>query len=595
MSNFRSPVCCVLGHVDAGKSSTLDKIRGTKFQKREAGGITQNITAWNLSVSDIKHFLDVYSNEPTTLPGLLMIDTPGHEAFIQLRTTGANLCDIAILVVDIHKGIEKQTIESIQLLKESKTPFVIAMNKLDTLSGWKSIKNGCFKNNSKEQSETSLYQLKRCRDQLFLQFANLGINIEFYNQNRDYKTTVNVVPVSAQTGEGIPDLLTVLLRISEKFMKKRIEFHRDHFRGLVLKEDRLPGHGIGYNVLLIDGILDVNSKLYFNQYPTSIKTILKYDHNNNQYHSVASVTAACACIIVLSQPTDTTAITTTTGTTNEVVGAGSTFSYAANSLAKLSATGDKSSDKSTVILSVVKKGIWGVWLYSNTFGTLHALHKLFTDSGMPIAGYQVGPIYKADLMKMATLGLIVNFGSELTDEAEKFAKCNNVTIISDSIVYRLLEQAQKYQEQRNLRLIEESQAERALAIYPCKLSIEKGCVFRAYDPIIIGVKVIEGSLKKGTPLCCFSKTTGEIIEIGTVYQMKTPLGDVIESVVANKTASIEIRDSKKKVGVHFQETDLLYSSITRKSLDALKLYFKGDLTSKDIKLLSELKNKKKII
>jgi len=121
----------VLGHVDSGKTSLLDKIRGTGVQGREAGGITQHIGASFLPSETIQQMCGQLAtklkNPEQDVPGLLVIDTPGHEVFTNLRTRGGSAADIAILVVDTNRGFQPQTNESLKILQARKVPFVVAL------------------------------------------------------------------------------------------------------------------------------------------------------------------------------------------------------------------------------------------------------------------------------------------------------------------------------------------------------------------------------------------------------------------------------------------------------------------------------------
>src|SRR3989338_3829425 len=138
---IRQPVIVLVGHVDHGKSSILERIKGISILPKEAGKITQTIKAYTVSLDDIKEITGNLMESlkiKITIPGILLIDSPGHEAFTTLRKRGGNIADIAIVVIDINEGIKPQTLEAIEILKQYKTPFIIAANKIGLIQGWRS-------------------------------------------------------------------------------------------------------------------------------------------------------------------------------------------------------------------------------------------------------------------------------------------------------------------------------------------------------------------------------------------------------------------------------------------------------------------------
>ncbi|KAF9348156.1 hypothetical protein BGX34_002638 [Mortierella sp. NVP85] len=173
--NLRLPICCILGHVDTGKTKLLDKIRQTNVQEGEAGCITQQIGATYFPLETIKQktaILNKDGSKEYRLPGLLIIDTPGHESFTNLRSLGSSLRNVAILVAD--------TLESLKLLRDRKAPFSVALNKVDCPFGWKAIPDNLFVGSLSKQSvaiQRSFYTLK---DLVIASFQENGLNAVLY-------------------------------------------------------------------------------------------------------------------------------------------------------------------------------------------------------------------------------------------------------------------------------------------------------------------------------------------------------------------------------------------------------------------------------
>ncbi|KAF8377571.1 hypothetical protein HHK36_030953 [Tetracentron sinense] len=253
--NLRSPICCIMGHVDTGKTKLLDCIRGTKVQEGEAGGITQQIGATYFPAENIRERTsELKADAKLKVPGLLVIDTPGHESFMNLRSRGSDLCDIAILVVDIMHGLEPQTIESLNLLKMRNTEFIVALNKVDRLYGWKTCSNAPIVKAMKQQSKDVQNEFNMRLTQIITQFMEQGLNTELYYKNKELGDTFNIVPTSAISGEGIPDLLLLLVQWTQKTMVEKLMFSNE-VQCTVLEVKVIEGHGTTIDVVLVNGVL----------------------------------------------------------------------------------------------------------------------------------------------------------------------------------------------------------------------------------------------------------------------------------------------------------------------------------------------------
>lgn len=262
--NLRSPICCILGHVDTGKTKILDNIRKTNVQDNEAGGITQQIGATYIPSEALLTRTDELRKGreyEIKVPGLLVIDTPGHESFTNLRTRGSSLCDIAILVVDLMHGLEAQTLESIELLRQKKTPFIIALNKVDRINDWKVVPNAPIRESlNRQKKHTMLHyedRLQACSTMLM----ERGLNVALYWKNKEPRKIVNMVPTSAITGEGICDMLQLLIKLTTSLMAEKLMFLSE-VQCSVLEVKAIEGLGTTVDVVLVNGQLNEGKKEY---------------------------------------------------------------------------------------------------------------------------------------------------------------------------------------------------------------------------------------------------------------------------------------------------------------------------------------------
>ncbi|MEM4236018.1 MAG: GTP-binding protein, partial [Candidatus Anstonellaceae archaeon] len=203
--SIRSPIVCILAHVDHGKTSLLDYIRGSAIAKKEPGAITQMIGAYYLprdTIIKLSGELGQKVENTLKVPGILFIDTPGHEAFTSMRQRGGSISDIAILVIDITQGIQKQTIESVQILLRSKVPFLVALNKVDLIYGWKPQPTTSILKSIEKQSQKTIEYLEEKTYSILGELTNFNIRVERFDRVKDFTKEIVAIPCSAKTGEG---------------------------------------------------------------------------------------------------------------------------------------------------------------------------------------------------------------------------------------------------------------------------------------------------------------------------------------------------------------------------------------------------------
>ena len=595
--NMRSPICVILGHVDTGKTKLLDKIRQTNVQEGEAGGITQQIGATFFPMEAIKSKTAVLGERDLPdykLPGLLVIDTPGHESFTNLRTRGSSLCNIAILVVDIMHGLEPQTIESLKLLRDGKTPFIVALNKIDRLYGWNAIPNGGFLDSLESQNSSVKKEFDTRLKATQLAFAELGLNSKPYYENDNLGRNVSLVPTSAHTGEGVPDMLMLIIKLTQERMSERL-MYISTLECTVLEVKVIEGLGTTIDVVLSNGVLYEGDKIVVcglnGPIVTQVRALLtpqpmKEMRVKGQYVHHKMVKASLGIKIVAPDL--------------EKAIAGSRLLVCGEDEDEEELKEEVMTDLQNLLTSVDKSGK-GVCVQASTLGSLEALLEFLRTSKIPVSGINIGPVHKKDVMRAATmlekakeLAVILCFDVPVDKEAEKIAAELDIKIFKADIIYHLFDQFTKY----NKEMTELKRTEQAGdAVWPCRLKTI--ACFAKRDPIILGCDILDGSLRVGTPLCVVKTDpetkAREIIHLGkiTSLEINHKVKDVIKRTEAGAGVAVKIEhasyESAKQYGRHFDENDVIYSQISRKSIDVLKEFFRDDVPKEDWVLIKKLK------
>ncbi|KAM5182010.1 eukaryotic translation initiation factor 5B isoform 2-T2 [Mantella aurantiaca] len=592
---LRSPVICVLGHVDTGKTKILDKLRHTHVQDSEAGGITQQIGATNVPLDAIKEQTKMVKNfdrENMKIPGMLIIDTPGHESFSNLRNRGSSLCDIAILVVDIMHGLEPQTIESLNLLKTKKCPFIVALNKIDRLYDWKKSPETDVAATLKKQKKNTKDEFEERTKAIIVEFAQQGLNAALFYENKDPRTFVSLVPTSAHSGDGMGNLISLLVDLTQTMLNKRLA-HSEELRAQVMEVKALPGMGTTIDVILINGRLREGDTVIVpgveGPIVTQIRGLLlpppmKELRVKNQYEKHKEVLAAQGVKIL--------------GKDLEKTLAGLPL-LVAHKEDEIPVLRDELIHELKQTLNAIKLEEKGVYVQASTLGSLEALLEFLKTSEVPYAGINIGPVHKKDVMKASVMlehdpqyAVILAFDVRIEREAQEMADSLGVRIFSAEIIYHLFDAFTKYRQDYKKQKQEEF---KHIAVFPCKIRILPQFIFNSRDPIVMGVIIEAGQVKQGTPICVPTKN---FVDVGIVTGLEINHKPVD---VAKKGQEVCIKiepipgESPKMYGRHFEATDHLVSKITRQSIDALKNWFRDEMQKSDWQLIVELKKVFEII
>jgi translation initiation factor 5B len=568
---IRQPIVAIMGHVDHGKTSLLDKIRGTGIAAREAGGITQAIGASILPLKTVQQICGNLLEQlklKLTIPGLLFIDTPGHAAFINLRKRGGNLADIAILVVDINEGLMPQTKESIEILKHSKTPFIIAANKIDMVEGWKQ-KPGILIQNIAQQYPETQRKFETKLYELVAQVFELGIQADRFDRVSDYTKTAAVVPVSAKTGEGIPELLMLLTGLAQKYLEQNLKIEESGpAKGTIMEVKEQKGLGTVLDVIIYDGSLKVNDQILVGTLDepmqAKIKALFEPEPNvemrekKAKFKPVKEVTAATGVRIVAPGA--------------EQAVAGAPIITAIGDVVK--AKEELHKEMHEVLIETDQDGII---IKADALGSLEALMTLLREKGIPIRKTGIGPITKKDITDAeALLATDPLHGVILAFNIPKPEFITSAHVIVNDVIYRLIEdyEAWKVKQQKNIEL-----SKLDVLVRPCKLEILKGYVFRQNNPAIVGSEVLAGILKSNTPL--MNKNGVQITAVKGIQVEK----ENVDKLEKKKQAAVSLTDVT--IGRQVNEGDILYSAIPEEHFRQYKEH-KEHLTEEEKNLLKEI-------
>ncbi|MHA2042485.1 MAG: translation initiation factor IF-2 [Candidatus Thorarchaeota archaeon] len=576
---LRSPIVTVLGHIDHGKTSLLDKMRGTAVQDREAAGITQHIGASFFPTETIESICgDLLATTKTELniDGLLFIDTPGHEAYLNLRRRGGAIADFAILVVDINEGALTQTYESLKILQSGKTPFLVAANKLDKVPGWREREDMNLFQAIKSQSTTTQSEVDRRLYEIVGALSANGYNSERFDRVEDFSQTVAIVPTSAKTGTGIPELLMVLSGLTQQYMKDRLLVSEGPAKGAILEVREETGLGITLDTIIYEGILRKTDTVVIGGLDdvivAKIRTLLlpkaldEIRDPKEKFTPVSEVHAAAGVKIV--SPDIEGAV------------AGAPV-YAVDKKENLEAMKQKVRDEVSSIR--IQRDSSGIVVKTDTLGSLEAVTQFLQDRKVPVRVADVGNIVKRDIVEAKAAGdteplnaVVLGFNVKFAPDIEDLAAEYGVETFLNEVIYRL------YDDYNAWLIVKREQAKAeslGSLIRPGKMELIPEYVFRQKDPAIVGVRV-HGIIRPRTGVI-----NSEGRRVGTILQIQDRSVPVDEATNGMEVA-VSIRGPT--IGRQVKSDEILYTDIPDKHILAMRKKFLDDLLPSEKEVLQEV-------
>ncbi|MDI6724221.1 MAG: translation initiation factor IF-2 [Methanobacterium sp.] len=576
---IRSPIVSVLGHVDHGKTTLLDFIRGSIIAQKEAGGITQHIGATEIPIDVVEDIGGEFLKKlgiKQTLPGLFFIDTPGHEAFTTLRKRGGALADLAILIVDINEGFKPQTYEALNILKMYKTPFIVAANKMDKIYGWQSHSASPFletfskqPQNVQEKLDTGVYELVGI-------LHEEGFESERFDRISDFSKQISIVPISAKTGEGVPELLAMLMGLAQQYLKEQLKIEEDApAKGTILEVKEEVGLGVTIDAVIYDGIIKKDDTIAImtldDVINTGIRSLLKprpleeIRESKKRFQKVDEVVAAAGIKIVA--PNIENAV------------AGSPLRVTRNNFENV---------KDEILREIedikIDTDELGIIVKADTLGSLEALVNLLRDMEVPIRAANIGDVSRRDVVDAVIVkkenplyGVIVAFNVKILPSAAQEIKASDIKLFSANVIYKLTEDYQEW-----IEAAEEKKKKAYLdaIIKPAKIRIIPKLIFRNSKPAIAGIEVLSGTIKQD-----YGLIRGDGSKVGKVEGMQDK-GENLKLASRGKKVAMSIKDGI--FGKNFDEGDVLYVDIPENHYKILESELKNKLTEDEYETLNEI-------
>ncbi|MDD5023325.1 MAG: translation initiation factor IF-2 [Candidatus ainarchaeum sp.] len=554
---IRSPIVSILAHVDHGKTSILDAIRGSFVAKKEAGGITQMIGASYVSIEEVEKVGGQFAkkmNIQLKIPGLLFIDTPGHEVFTNLRERGGSIADMAILVIDIMQGVQPQTIESIRILKQYKTPFIVAANKVDLIRGWKEQNTTSFSESLEKQQEYVVQILDEKMYEIMGKLSEYGFDSERFDRIKDFSKQISIIPTSAKTKEGIGELLMMIAGLSQKYLEKTLNIEvNGAAKGSIIEVKGEKGMGTTIDVIIYEGIIRRGEEIMFltknGVKSTKVRGLLLPNISpkkpEEKYVNVDQITAAAGVKILAPELEDAIP-----GSPINVI---SNFEE------------DKRTIENQFKEVIFEKEHNGVIVRAESLGSIEAILALLKEKKIPVKDAGVGKITKKEVIEAYSLsqnnkylGVVFGFNIDVLPEAREEAENLGVPIIWSNIIYKIVENYEEWV--RENKEIEKKKMLENLS-WPGRIKILEGCCFRMCKPAIFGVEILEGKINVGDKLM---NDKGEIV--GEIKAMQDKKENIKE---AKKGMQIAISSPEINIGKSACEGEKLFVYLTR---DEIKLW-----------------------